>query len=235
MVETTVGEAFPIGSMRMSDPNSSFDTVFGDTVFGREAGNSVMNLIAAVCNAWTSTLSVLRGIAEQTAASASEPGQEPAADPLTTSIDTSAAFARLVSEIVARRTEFEAGHAAGRASGSDDFHRGGELSSLVMQIWIICATSALRYWSGLAGVYTRHQPALIRSAARAMPRVSTPEAEDRLLADQLRAYLREIGDVAEQEARRLQRELERIGEAAARSFDRPEAAKSFRRRWKAKD
>lgn len=214
----------------MSDPRASFDTVFG-----REAGDSVTNLIATALDAWTSTLFVLRGIAEQTAASAPQPGGEPVADPLITFIDTSAALARLLNQIIARGTEFAAGEAAAWASGSDDSHRGGGPSSLVMQMSIICATSTLRYWRGLGEVYARYQPALLRSAARAMPQPSMAEAEDRLLADELRACLRETGDVAEEEARRLQTELERIGEAVACSFDRPDAPRFYQRRWKTKD
>jgi len=68
-----------------------------------------------------------------------------------------------------------------------------------------------------------------------MPQPSMAEAEDRLLADELRACLRETGDVAEEEARRLQTELERIGEAVACSFDRPDAPRFYQRRWKTKD
>jgi hypothetical protein len=38
-----------------------------------------------------------------------------------------------------------------------------------------------------------------------------------VLADELRAFLREIGEAATQEARRLQMELEQVGEAVARA------------------
>jgi len=119
---------------------------------------------------------------------------------------------------------------------SSDIPQDRELSSLMMQTWLICATSALRYWRDLADVYARYQPALTRSAApRATPQPSTPEAsEDRVLADEVRACLREIGDVALREARRLQTELERIGEAVARGLE-PGRSEFYQRRWKAKD
>ena len=59
-------------------------------------------------------------------------------------------------------------------------------------------------------------------------------ATDRL-ADELRALLREAGEVAMQEARRLESELEQISEAIARAMEQPDDPAAYRRRWKAKD
>jgi hypothetical protein len=118
---------------------------------------------------------------------------------------------------------------------SSDIPQDRDLSSLMMQTWLICATSALRYWRDLTDVYARYQPALSRSAApRSTPQPLTPDSEDRVLADEVRACLREIGDVAMREARRLQTELERISEAVARGLE-PGAPEFYQRRWKAKD
>jgi hypothetical protein len=218
--------------MSMSDPRASFDTVFG-----RDPGDAMMNLIAAARDAWTLGLSALRAISEQTGAAGPRPSQEAVPDPITTLVDASAGFATLLSELVARRAQFGAATAAGRALGSGDLPQGGELYTLLTQTWVVCATSALLYWRDLAEVYVSHQPALIQSVARgAMPaQLSTPEEGDRLLADELRACLREIGEVAGQQARRLQSELERISEAVAHGFDQPDAPESYQRRWKAKD
>jgi hypothetical protein len=41
--------------------------------------------------------------------------------------------------------------------------------------------------------------------------------------------------VAMREARRLESELERVGETLAHEKERPEASAAYRRRWKAKD
>jgi hypothetical protein len=120
-------------------------------------------------------------------------------------------------------------------SPSSEIPQDRDLSSWMMQTWLICATSTLRYWRDLTDVYARYQPVLIRSAApRATPQPLTPGSEDRVLADEVRACLREIGDVAMQEARRLQTELERIGEAVARGIE-PGMSEFYQRRWKAKD
>ena len=118
---------------------------------------------------------------------------------------------------------------------SSDIPQDRDLSSLMTQTWLICATSTLRYWRDLTDVYARYQPVLIRSAAlRATPQPLTPNSEDRVLDDEMRACLREIGDVAMREARRLQTELECIGEAIARGLD-PGPCEFYQRRWKAKD
>jgi hypothetical protein len=118
---------------------------------------------------------------------------------------------------------------------SSDIHQDQDLSSLMIQTWLICATSTLRYWRDLTDVYARYQPVLIRSAApRATPQPLTPDSEDRVSADEVRACLREIGDVAMREARRLQTELERIGEVIAHGLE-PRPSEFYQRRWKAKD
>jgi hypothetical protein len=101
---------------------------------------------------------------------------------------------------------------------------------------MVGVTSALRYWRGLAGVYARHQGLLTRAAAlRTMVPSLGSEAQDRLLIDELRAFFREVGEVATQEARRLEDELEQVGETLAHEKERPEASAAYRRRWKAKD
>ena len=106
---------------------------------------------------------------------------------------------------------------------------------MLIQMWLICATSTLWYWRDLTEVYARYQPMLMRPVAlRPTAQPSALKSEDRALADELRACLREISDVAVQEARRLQGELERIGEGVARGLQQG-APEFYQRRWKAKD
>lgn len=162
----------------------------------REFGNAVLSLMAAVRDVWGLGTSVMQTLVQQTGEATDRPGQEPVAefDPEATTSDCG------------------------------DISHGGDLSSVLIQTWLICATSTLRYWRDLAEVYARYQPMLIRSVARRpTPQPSLPKSEDRVLADELRACLREISDVAVREARRLQRELEPIGERVARGVQ-PEAA-----------
>jgi hypothetical protein len=212
----------------MSDPSASFGAAPG-----RNADNPMIDFITAACNAWTGGLSALQNIARQTAvAAAARPGQEAASDPLSALAGIPVGLASVLNDLVAERRELPP---AGAPGSSDPAHE-TDLASLLAQTLMIGAASTLRYWRDLAGIYAKHQPALMQSfARRAMTQSSTPETEDLLLVDALRACLREIGDVAVQEARRLQTELEQIGEAAARAVDEPGAPAAYRRRWKAKE
>jgi hypothetical protein len=90
------------------------------------------------------------------------------------------------------------------------------MSTVVAQAWMVIAGGALRYGQSLAEVHARRQGALVQAAAgRASGETAGPLSGSRVLADQLRAYLREIGDSASLEVRRLQAELEAIGEQIA--------------------
>ena len=55
-----------------------------------------------------------------------------------------------------------------------------------------------------------------------------------VLADEIRAYLREIGEVSLQEARSFEVELEKLGAEMASGGETAENSPEYRRRWKAK-
>jgi hypothetical protein len=59
-------------------------------------------------------------------------------------------------------------------------------------------------------------------------------AERHMVADGLRAMLREVGDLATREARILQNELSALDESVAKTLQQPELSGSYRRRWRAK-
>lgn len=90
----------------------------------------------------------------------------------------------------------------------------GETVSALGQAWMIAAASAMRYGQGLLEVQSRYQSALLRSAGA---------PGDRLTVDAFRGFLREVGETAEREARRLQLELELLGEKIARASEPPAA------------
>jgi hypothetical protein len=207
--------------MKMPDSRGAFEAGFG-----HETGDPVLSLMTTARDAWAIGISVLQTLAQQTGEATARPGQEAAGDPFSTLVGALAGLAAAFSHLVAWRA------ASGSGAPSSDISQDGDLSSLMMQTWLICTTSTLRYWRDLKGVYARYQAALIRSVAT--PQSLTPESGDRVLADELRACLREIGDVAMREARRLQTELDGIGEAVALGLELG-ASEFYRRRWKAKD
>ena len=78
-----------------------------------------------------------------------------------------------------------------------------------------CATGVL--WPSCTRVY---QSSLMQVVAdRAAEQAAVSPADCRLLADELRAFLRETGDAAVREDRRLQHELEQISESIAQVAD----------------
>jgi hypothetical protein len=212
----------------MSDPGASFGAAPE-----RNADDPIVLFMTAARDAWTLGLSALQEIERQTgAAAAARSDREAAGDPLSAFIGLSSGLAGALSDMLAQRPKLPSAGAPGSSDAAGD----ADLASLLVQTLIIGAVSTLRYWRDLAGICAKHQPALMRSfARRAMPQSSAPETEDLLLVDALRACLREIGDVAVQEARRLKTELEQIDEASARGVDGPGASAPYRRRWKAKD
>ena len=96
---------------------------------------------------------------------------------------------------------------------------------------MIAANRSVSYWLGLAQIFESHQ-ANLAQVVTAEP--SAPGAERLVAADELRALLREVGDLAIREARTLQNELNTLDESLAQSFQQPDAAGSYHRRWRAK-
>jgi hypothetical protein len=114
--------------------------------------------------------------------------------------------------------------AGDRHDGSGEWHAASGqiafLSPAIAQAWMVTAGSAVRYWQTLAEVHSRYQGALVQAAVdRASGQAAAPPSGHRVLADELRAYLREIGDSAMLEGRRLQAELEGLGEQIADAAD----------------
>jgi hypothetical protein len=98
------------------------------------------------------------------------------------------------------------------------------------QTWMVAATSGFRYWRRLAEMYGEHQAGILQALAAG----GLSENERRAMIDELRGYVRELGDVSLQEARVLQRELERLSLGLAESVDAGGSPGEHRRRWRAK-
>ena len=96
-----------------------------------------------------------------------------------------------------------------------------DMSPAIAQAGIVAAASTLRYWRTLAELQARYQSSLMQAVADrgTGQAAAVSPADSRVLADELRAFLREVGDAAMQEARRLQHELEQVGESIAQVAD----------------
>jgi hypothetical protein len=110
----------------------------------------------------------------------------------------------------------------------------GDVASLAAQACLIAGMGGLRYWRKLAQTYGAHQAAILQSLSTSVNAPGPSEEERRVLTDELRAYLREIGDVSVQEARAFQSELEKLAAEVATAAGNSDASPDYRRRWKAK-
>lgn len=137
-----------------------------------------------------------------------------------------------------------AGSPGGGARGAVEALQGAasrfaDMSPAVAEAGMIAAASTLRYWRALAEIHMRYQASLVQAVTdRATGQAIAPPAECRIVADELRAFLREIGDAAMQEARRLQSELEVVGESVARTAEQAGPAppqNGHRRRHRVKE
>jgi hypothetical protein len=105
-----------------------------------------------------------------------------------------------------------------------------DIASFLGQTWMVAASSGLRYWWRLAGMYGEHQAGLLQ----ALMSSGLSEDERRAMIDELRAYVRGLGDVSLQEARVLQSELERLSHGLAAGSGLGSEHGPHRRRWRAK-
>jgi hypothetical protein len=151
------------------------------------------------------------------------------ADPLVAMLGPMASIAASFSEMLPRD---EGMSETSRAA----FSQFGELSPAILEAAVIAAASTLRYWRALADIFARYQSSITQAAMdRMMDRSAMSPAECRALADALRAFLREVGEAASQEARRLQSELEQVSESIARATLPDEQPPSHRRRHRVKE
>jgi len=122
-------------------------------------------------------------------------------------------------------------------SGSENLQQPGkaaEMASFMAQLYLVAAGGGLRYWRKLLQTHSAHQAAILRSLAAAEGDAKPSDKHDGVLADEIRAYLREIGEVSLQEARAFQVELEKLGAEMASGGETAENSPEYRRRWKAK-
>jgi hypothetical protein len=102
------------------------------------------------------------------------------------------------------------------------------------QAMMIAANRSASYWFGLAQIFESHQSRLAQFVGAAPVAGSAAGAEHLVTADELRAMLREVGDLASKEARLLQNELGALDESLAQSFQQSDPSGSYRRRWRSK-
>ena len=122
----------------------------------------------------------------------------------------------------------------GEAASPDGAPNAAGVASLVTQAYLAAAVSGFRYWRRVAQTYGAHQSSILQSLLAGGAGAGVSDDERRALIEEIRAYLREVGDVSLQEARILQSELEKLSAEVAGAGGAAAEPSKHRRRWRAK-
>jgi hypothetical protein len=102
------------------------------------------------------------------------------------------------------------------------------------QAMTIAANRSVSYWFGLVQILGNHQATLAQALVVDPTSGSAPEFGRLTAADELRALLREVGELAVRQARILESELSHLDENLVQNFQQPDLSGSYRRRWRSK-
>ena len=123
------------------------------------------------------------------------------------------------------------------AAGSPSPNRDNAAADLLLPIghaMMIAASRSVSYWLGLVQIFESRQASLAQVVSKEAIEGSAPGPERLIAADELRALLREVGDLVTREARILQNELSILDETLAQGLQQPDPSGSYHRRWRSK-
>ena len=130
-------------------------------------------------------------------------------------LDTAAgmleAYAKIMSQLAGGGAAQSQGSTAGQPASVEG------VTPALVEAWTLASASTLRYGQGLTEVFARHQGALLNAASMRFSADGLTPEQQRAEAEELRQFLREVGETALLEARRLEHALEQLGEAVAQS------------------
>jgi hypothetical protein len=105
-----------------------------------------------------------------------------------------------------------------------------DMPQAVIEAGTIASGSAMRYGQQLTEIFSRHQAALANGASARLSGTEIDAEAARAEAEEFRRVLREVGETALREARRLNHELDGLSERVARGFA-PPGDPDYKRRW----
>jgi hypothetical protein len=109
-----------------------------------------------------------------------------------------------------------------------------DMLALMARASVIASVGGFRYWRKLAQIHAARQSNILRTLSAGAGDPNGSEEARRALAEEFRAYLREIGDISLQEARAFQSELEKLAADLTTAGGVGDESSEYRRRWKAK-
>jgi len=211
---------------------SNADGSFGSGP-GQPGRDPVTAIFMAMRDAW------LAGVASKENFSGRPmPGNPGAASPAATLLGPMIGMLGAVADLAAAgRQHFEqpgAKAATPSTPGGESNPAAADLLLPIGHAMVIAANRSVSYWLGLAQIFESHQAKLAQAVGLEATEGSPPGSERLVAADELRALLREVGDLATREARILQNELSTLDESLAQSFQPPDPSGSYHRRWHTK-
>ncbi len=197
----------------MSNAEGSFGSGSG------RGSDPVTAIFMAMRDAWLAGSAALKENVSGQAMPGGNPGAaSPAASLLGPMIGMLGAMADMAA---ASRQHFEppgakaaTGSAHGSAPGVQSDPAAADLLLPIGQAMVIAANRSVSYWLGLAQIFESHQAKLAQVVGLEATEGSPPGSERLVAADELRALLREVGDLATREARILQNELSTLDESS---------------------
>ena len=210
---------------------SNAEGIFGSGS-GRSGHDPVTGILIAMRDAWLAGIGLKENASGQSMAGGNPGAALPAATLLGPMISVLGAMADLAA---ANRQRFDQPRAgAATHSGGQHDPIAADFLLPVGQAMMIAANRSVSYWFGLAQIFESHQARLAQVVGVEAIDGSVAGSERLFAADELRALLREVGDLATREARILQNELSALDENLAQTFQQPELSGSYRRRWRSK-
>ena len=201
---------------------------------GRSGQDPVTGLFLAMRDAWLAGAALKENLTAPSMAGGSPGATSPAAGLLGPMIGVLGAMADFAAANRQRFDQAGAGPAARSSSPGQNDAAAADLLLPIGHAMIIAANRSVSYWLGLVQIFESHQAKLAQVVGVETIEASGPGAERLIAADELRALLREVGDLATREARILQNELSTLDESLAQGFQQPDLSGSYNRRWRSK-
>jgi len=212
----------------MSDAEGTFGSGSG-----RPAQDPVTGFFVALRDAWLAGAALSENLTAPSTAGGAPGATSPAAGLLAPMIGV---LGKMADFAAANRQRFDqpgAGPAA-QASPPGQNDAAADFLLPVGHAMTIAANRSVSYWLGLARIFESHQAGLAQVVGLEATGPGKARSERLVAADELRALLREVGDLATREARLLQNELGSLDESIAQNFQQPDLSDSYRRRWRSK-
>jgi hypothetical protein len=214
--------------MRMSNAEGTLGSGYG-----RSSQDPVTGFLFAVRDAWLAGAALKETLTASSIGGGNPEATPPGAGLLGPMIGVLDAMADFAAGNRRRSDQPRTEPAAGSPSPNQD-NAAADLLLPIGHAMMIAANRSVSYWLGLVQIFESHQASLAQVVSKEAIEGSAPGPERLIAADELRALLREVGDLVTREARILQNELSILDETLAQGLQQPDPSGSYHRRWRSK-